>query len=45
MAPEMTLRHEYKPRPTDVWAFGVSLYVYMFEEMPFWGETEDIITN
>ena len=41
MAPECSLRPEYKPRPLDVWAFGVSLYVYMFEEMPFWGDTPD----
>lgn len=28
-----------------MWAFGVSIYVYMFEEMPFWGETPDAITH
>ena len=45
MAPECSLRPEYKPRPLDVWAFGVSLYVYMFEELPFWGDTPDQITT
>lgn len=45
LAPECTLQPEYKPRPLDVWAFGVSLYVYMFEEMPFWGATPDVITT
>ena len=45
MAPEMSQRSEYKPRPLDVWSFGVSLYAFMFDEMPFWGDTPDVITS
>ena len=42
-APEVQFRHQYKPRPLDVWALGVSIYVFMFEEMPFQGETVEEI--
>ena len=28
-----------------MWAFGVSLYAYMFGEMPFLGVTEDTLTT
>lgn len=28
-----------------MWAFGVSIYVFMFGDMPFWGESPDQITS
>ena len=27
---------EYKGRPTDIWALGVTLYCMMFNVLPFW---------
>ena len=36
-APECSMLAEFKPRPIDVWAFAVSLYAFMFEELPFYG--------
>ena len=39
-APECSTLNEYHPRPLDVWAFGVSLYAFMFDHLPFWGTTE-----
>ena len=44
-APEVQSRHQYKPRPLDVWALGVTIYVFMFDEMPFQGETVDEINQ
>ena len=44
-APEVSQRPDFKPRPLDVWAFGVSIYVFMFGDMPFWGESPDQITS
>ena len=43
MAPETIREFQYKPRPLDVWALGVSIYAFMFGDMPFWGDqVEDI---
>ena len=36
MAPECIRDHEYRPRPLDVWALGVTIYAFMFGDMPFW---------
>ena len=43
MAPESLSQHEFKPRPLDVWALGVSIYAFVFGELPFWGETLEAI--
>lgn len=34
-APEVSLCSQYKPRPLDVWALGVTMYTFMFGEPPF----------
>ena len=31
---------EYQPKPIDIWAFGVSLYVMTFRKLPFMPKTE-----
>lgn len=30
----------YKPRPTDIWSIGVSLYTYITEIVPFYAQSE-----
>jgi len=30
----------YQPKPTDVWSFGVCLFTYLTEKVPFYGEGE-----
>jgi [calcium/calmodulin-dependent protein kinase] kinase len=30
----------YKPKPTDIWSFGVCLYTYISGKVPFYGEGE-----
>lgn len=40
LAPEVVTQMEYRPRPLDVWALGVCMYCFVYEKMPFWGETE-----
>jgi [calcium/calmodulin-dependent protein kinase] kinase len=30
----------YKPKPTDIWSFGVCLYTYVAGNVPFYGEGE-----
>ena len=44
-APEVHSKPQFKPRPLDIWALGVSIYAFMFEEMPFWGETVEEINQ
>ena len=36
-APEKQSQFECKPKPVDVWAFGVSLYAFVFGKTPFGG--------
>ena len=43
MAPESINKPEYKPRPLDVWALGVTIYAFMFGELPFWGDSVEAI--
>lgn len=31
---------DYAPKPLDVWAFGVSLYAFMYETLPFYAATD-----
>ena len=36
MAPEcFNMGKPYRPKPTDIWAIGVSIYVLMFDKLPF----------
>lgn len=36
MAPECFNKGKpYRPKPTDIWAIGVSIYVLMFDKLPF----------
>ena len=30
----------YKPKPTDIWSFGVCLYTFVSGKVPFYGECE-----
>ena len=30
----------YKPKPADIWSFGISLMTYLQEEVPFFAESE-----
>ena len=41
-APECHVVEEggYLPTPTDIWSFGVCLYTYICERVPFYGEGE-----
>lgn len=45
LAPEVTTQTEYSPCPLDVWALGVCMYSFVYEKMPFWGETEPEIMH
>ena len=40
-APEVSLRGQYRPLPTDVWALGVSIYATVFGVAPFGTATSD----
>lgn len=37
LAPEICAGGDYKGRPADVWALGVSLYSFLYGELPFKG--------
>lgn len=41
-APECTIveKEGYKPKPTDIWSLGVSLYTYVAGIVPFYGDCE-----
>ena len=34
-APEVSTQGSFKPKPLDIWAFGVSIYVMVFGKAPF----------
>ena len=36
---------EFEGRPVDVWALGVTFYCMVFNELPFWDETDYGILN
>lgn len=38
--PECMLDQPFKPKPMDIWAFGVSLYIYLTLKLPFDGEDD-----
>ena len=38
LAPECLNSGPYKPKPTDIWALGVSIYVMVFGQVPFGGK-------
>jgi len=35
MAPEVQIKTEFKPKPLDVWAMGISIYSVVFGKLPF----------
>lgn len=39
LSPEICAGTDYKGRPADVWALGVSLYYFIYGELPFHGGT------
>ena len=41
-APECHIvdKEGYKPKPTDIWSFGVCLYTYILGVVPFYAQTE-----
>ena len=39
LAPEICAGEDYRGRPADVWALGVSLYGFIYGELPFKGES------
>ena len=39
LSPEICAGEDYKGRPADVWALGVSLYVFIYGELPFRGSS------
>lgn len=39
LAPEICAGEDYRGRPADVWALGVSLYNFIFGELPFRGDS------
>ena len=39
-APEVSMLSEYKPRPLDIWAYGVTLYCFIMQKLPFSGTTD-----
>ncbi len=42
LAPEVHSSESYIVQPLDIWAFGVTLYLYLFSGvLPFSGETND----
>ena len=43
-APECTSQESFKPRPLDIWAYGVTLYSYVTGKLPFYGETDQETT-
>lgn len=45
MAPEVFTKDHYNAKPLDVWAFGMTVYVYMFNKFPIKFETELEIEN
>ncbi|CDW78665.1 protein kinase domain containing protein [Stylonychia lemnae] len=45
LPPESLAYEKYKPKPMDIWAFGVSLYNYLTLKQPFFGELEEEIKN
>ena len=40
MAPELLLKKPYLPGPTDIWALGVVLYVFLYRKFPFKAQTK-----
>lgn len=40
LAPEVFTESSFMIKPLDVWAFGVTLYCYLTESLPFKGETD-----
>ena len=43
MPPECLNKGNYSAKAMDVWALGVSIYCFVFEELPFKGTNEDEI--
>ncbi len=39
LAPEICAGEDYRGRPADVWALGVSLYGFIYGELPFKGDS------
>ena len=44
MAPEIISRANYKPKPTDIWALGILLFVMLVGSFPYRGESSVCMT-
>jgi len=44
-APECTTSSEFKIKPLDIWAFGVSIFAYVTQRLPFFSEDEQELTE
>ena len=42
-APEMLRRIKYLPQPIDVWGLGIILFIMVYGELPFDGNSEDVL--
>ena len=40
MAPEILLKKPYYPGPTDIWALGVVLYVFVCGKFPYFARNK-----
>ena len=44
-APEQFIEQNFLPKPLDVWAFGITLFVFLTNSLPFLDKPERDIKN